>query len=232
MRREVIRIDQDLCVGCELCIKACHQGAIELIEGKATLISDSYCDGLGRCLPNCPTGAITIETVDTDEFNEERRDFAVKHNHSEGAACGCPSSAPKTINQTEQKTEHTGPLQSKLRQWPVQLHLVHPQAPYLENANILIAADCVPFAYANFHNDFINNHVVLVGCPKLDDVSAYLEKLSYIFSNNNINSVKVVKMEVPCCGGISHITRQALQQAGKFIPYSEYTVTIDGQIRI
>ncbi len=230
MKRNVIEIDKDKCVGCSLCIKACHQGAIELIDGKATLVSDSYCDGLGMCLPECPTGAIKVIEKETDAFNEERRGYAKRKNDAPTGG-GCPGSMARSINKTPSSNNSQVSVDSQLRQWPVQLTLVHPEAPYLDGANLLICADCVPFAYANFHQDFLKDHVVLVGCPKLDDINYYGDKISEIIRNNNLSSVKVLKMEVPCCTGIATVTRNAVFNSGKNLPYSEVTVTVDGKVR-
>ncbi len=231
MKRDIIEINKDLCVGCGLCIKACHQGAIELIDGKATLVNDSYCDGLGMCLPKCPTDAIKIIQKDTDGFNEERRGFANKNINPTGG--GCPGSRARTINtnNTDDTKKTTIKMESTLRQWPVQLNLIHPEAPYLDNANLLVCADCVPFAYANFHQDFLKDHVVVVGCPKLDDINYYAEKISSIINSNNLKSVKVLKMEVPCCTGIATVTRNAVFNSGKDLPYSEVTITLDGKVK-
>lgn len=207
MIRNIIKIDVDKCNGCGLCASACHEGAIAMRDGKATLIRDDYCDGLGNCLPVCPTGAIIFEKREALEFDEEA---VQKHQESKAAP-----------------TKSVG--ESQLMQWPVQIKLLPINAPYFENANLLIAADCTAYAYANFHQEFIRNHVTIIGCPKLDAVD-YAEKLTEIIKNNQIKSVKVVRMEVPCCGGIEHATIQALKDSGKMIPWQVVTITRDGKI--
>lgn len=258
MKRNVIEIDQDKCIGCGLCTKACHQGAIQLVDGKAKLMSDSYCDGLGMCLPNCPVDAIQLVEKETDAFDVSRKDFALKQNGSTASGCagsqaksfvplaelgktedkpnlgcGCPGSNERSfVPLTNQKVEETNVAipQSQLRQWPVQLHLVNVNAPYLAGANLLIAADCTPFAYADFHNKFMRGKVTLIGCPKLDDTNAYLEKLTEIFRVNNISSVSVVRMSVPCCGGITRTVQEAIKRSGAIVPYAEVTITPEGQL--
>lgn len=240
MKRQIIKINDEQCNGCGLCVSACHEGAIAMINGKAKLIRDDYCDGLGNCLPVCPTGAITFEEREATEFDEK----AVKENmeknkmiQSEKNAekkleCGCPGSNAKAIHREEVKTEESLEFQksaSQLRQWPVQIKLVPVNAPYFNNANLLIAADCAAYAYANFHNDFIKNHIAIIGCPKLD-MTDYSEKLSRIIKENNIKSIKIVRMEVPCCGGIEFAAKDALQKSGKFIPWQVYTISTDGEI--
>lgn len=245
MKRDVITIDEDKCIGCEKCIKACHQGAIQIVDGKARMMKDEYCDGLGMCLPDCPTDAIKITQKETIEFNEDRRGYATRDESSPAfvkpAGGGCPGSAARTIKPKEETScgcsdeDHkllTTRHENELRQWPVQLHLVHPQADYLENANLLICADCVPFAYANFHSDFIKDHVVVVACPKLDDTSTYVSKITSMISNKNLKSITVLRMEVPCCGGIARMTAEAIQNATNEIPvpYREITIGVDGRI--
>jgi len=199
MLRQIIKIDKEKCNGCGLCVSACHEGAIGLVDGKAELLRDDYCDGLGNCLPVCPTGAITFEEREAAEYNEA---------------------------EVKQKTEA---LSSRLSQWPVQIKLVPVNAPYFENANLLVAADCAAYAYGNFHNDFIRGKITVIGCPKLDDVD-YSEKLTAIIKENNIKSVTVVRMEVPCCGGIEYAVKTALQNSGKMIPWQVVTIGTDGRI--
>lgn len=231
VKRNVIEIDQDLCIGCGLCTKACHQGAIQLIDGKAQLITDSYCDGLGMCLPNCPVDAIKLVEKETAAFDESRKDFALKKDVPGG---GCPGSQQRSFTQLTSLAPaakpSAQPADSQLRQWPVQLHLVNAQAPYLQNANLLIAADCTSFAYGDFHNKFMAGKVTLIGCPKLDDTAAYLAKLTDIFRINHIASVTVVRMSVPCCGGLPRTVQEAIRQSGAIIPYAEVTITPEGQI--
>lgn len=229
MIRKIIKIDKEKCNGCGLCAQACHEGAIAMVDGKATLLRDDYCDGLGDCLPACPTNAISFEEREALAYNEE----AVKTKmEKEGKACtsGCPGTASRTIEKLQIKEISTDTfVGSELRQWPVQIKLAPINAPCFDNSNLLIAADCTAYAYGNFHKDFIVNHVVLIGCPKLDS-GDYSEKLKTIITGNNIKSVTVVKMEVPCCGGIEIAVKKALQDSGKFIPWQIVTVTTDGQI--
>lgn len=232
MIRQIIKIDQEKCNGCELCVKACHEGAIGMVNGKATLLRDDYCDGLGNCLPVCPTDAISFEERDTLEFNEE----AVKENLKEKAVpkdlpCGCPGTRSRAISHQEVPTDMPPAIapQSRLNQWPVQIKLVPVNAPYFDNADLLIAADCTAFAYGNFHNDFIKNKITLIGCPKLDE-GDYAEKLTAILNHNDINSLTVVRMEVPCCGGIVNAVKRALEASGKIIPWQIVTITTDGKI--
>ena len=233
MKRQIIHIDKEKCNGCGLCVTACKEGAIGLTEGKAELLRDDYCDGLGNCLPVCPTGAITFEEREAAEFNEE----AVQKNMSAQPAqqapkipCGCPGSQSKTIRHTAPETQHaSGPVKSELAQWPVQIKLAPINAPYFKNAHLLIAADCTAFAYGDFHSRFMKNKVTLIGCPKLDE-GDYSEKLTEILRVNDIKSVTIVRMEVPCCGGISYAAQTALKNSGKFIPWNIVTISTDGEI--
>ena len=226
MVRRIIEIDEAKCNGCGACAKACHEGAIGMVGGKAKLLRDDYCDGLGDCLPTCPTGAISFVEREAAAYDEA----AVLAN-KETSACpsgGCPGSMAKAIHQ---KAEVPAPVivESQLRQWPVQIKLAPLQAPWFAGAKLLIAADCTAYAYANFHQDFMKDHVTLVGCPKLDAVD-YSVKLTEILKNNDIKSVTVVRMEVPCCGGIEFAVKKALQQSGKFLPWQVVTVSTDGRI--
>ena len=227
MIRKIIKIDKDKCNGCGACAEACHEGAIEMVEGKATLTREDYCDGLGDCLPACPTGAITFEMREAPEYNEE----AVKSAKSKKTQlpCGCPGTLAKAIKRETIAQSKPASVQSRLSQWPCQIKLVPINAPYFDGANLLIAADCTAFAYGNFHEDFIKNHITLIGCPKLDE-GDYAEKLTAIISQNDIKSVKVVRMEVPCCGGIENAVKRALQASGKFIPWQVITISTDGRI--
>ncbi len=227
MLRKIIKIDEEKCNGCSLCAAACHEGAIEMINGKAKLTREDYCDGLGDCLPACPVNAISFEEREAPAYNEE----AVLKTKSKKAPlpCGCPGINAKAIKREASVFAKTASIQSQLSQWPCQIKLVPTNAPYFENANLLVAADCTAFAYGNFHQDFIRNHITLIGCPKLDE-GDYSEKLTQIIANNNIKSVKVVRMEVPCCSGIENAVKRALMASGKFIPWQVITITTEGKI--
>ncbi len=230
MKRRIIKIDEDKCNGCGACAAACHEGAIEMINGKAKLTREDYCDGLGDCLPACPVDAIRFEEREAPEYNEEAVRQAKLNKFGQKLPCSCPGTMAKAI-----KRENAAPfaksatVTSQLSQWPCQIKLVPVNAPYFENANLLIAADCTAFAYGNFHNDFIRNHITLIGCPKLDE-GDYAEKLTHIIKNNDIKSVKVVRMEVPCCGGIENAVKRALQASEKIIPWQVVTISTDGKI--
>ena len=228
MIRKIIKIDENKCNGCGDCAAACHEGAIEMINGKARLTREDYCDGLGDCLPACPQDAISFEEREAPAYNE----MAVKQakNKKEGIQlpCKCPGIQSKAIRR-ETAAQGAAAVPSQLQQWPCQIKLVPPNAPYFDGANLLIAADCTAYAYGNFHNDFIRNHITLIGCPKLDE-GDYTEKLTAIIRDNNIKSVKVVRMEVPCCGGIENAVKNALQKSGKFIPWQVVTISTDGKI--
>lgn len=215
MIRKIITIDEDKCNGCGICAEACHEDAIGIIDGKAKLLRDDYCDGLGDCLPTCPTGAISFTEREALAFNKEEVEKNMAAKKAAQEASGEPAAA--------------APVESQLRQWPVQIKLVAPNAAFFDGADLLIAADCVPFAYGDFHNSFMKNRVPIVGCPKLDSVD-YSEKLTEILKNNDIKSVTVVKMEVPCCGGMEYAAKQALENSGKFIPSQVITITTDGKI--
>jgi ferredoxin len=228
MKRKIVKIDETKCNGCGLCISACHEGALQLVDGKARLISDSYCDGLGACLPECPTGAIGIEERDASVFNE-----AAAHVQPETLACGCPGTQAQSIERNfETPATNVNPktkMQSELRQWPCQIKFVPANAPYFQNAHLLIAADCTAYAYANIHNDFMRNKITLIGCPKLDDEN-YAEKFTEILKDNEIKDITVLRMEVPCCGGIVNAVKQALVNSGKMISWNVVTIGTDGEI--
>ncbi len=228
MLRKIITIDEEKCNGCGLCAAACHEGAIEMIDGKAKLTREDYCDGLGDCLPACPTGAISFEEREAPAYNEEAVRQAKRKSVGVKLPCGCPGTQSKAIRREAVPTR-VGAVPSQLAQWPCQIKLVPVNAPYFDEANLLIAADCTAFAYGNFHEEFIRNHITLIGCPKLDE-GDYADKLTQIIAHNNIKSVKVVRMEVPCCGGIENAVKRALQASGKFIPWQVITVSTDGKI--
>ena len=230
MIRKIIKIDEEKCNGCGLCAAACHEDAIEMIGGKAKLTREDYCDGLGDCLPACPTGAITFEEREAPAYNEEAVKKAKEQKTSATLPCGCPGTHSKAINRAggEKNISHEQ-MSSQLTQWPVQIKLVPVNAPYFDGANLLVAADCTAYAYGNFHNEFIRKHITLIGCPKLDE-GDYTEKLTAIIANNNIKSVTVVRMEVPCCGGIENSVKNALRASGKFIPWRIVTISTDGRI--
>ena len=230
MLRKIIKIDEEKCNGCGLCAKACHEGAIEMVDGKAKLTREDYCDGLGDCLPACPTNAITFEEREAPAYNEAAV-LTAKQAKSGGALpCGCPGTNSKAIKREATPAPAlSAPVTSQLQQWPVQIKLVPINAPYFDNANLLVAADCTAFAYGNFHNEFIRSHITLIGCPKLDE-GDYAEKLTQIIANNNIKSVTIARMEVPCCGGIENAVKRALQASGKFIPWRVVIISTDGRI--
>lgn len=258
MLRKIIRIDEEKCNGCGACAEACHEGAIEMIDGVANLKREDYCDGLGDCLPACPMDAISFEEREAPAYDEE----AVRQNRMKKSGvklpCGCPGSQSRVIKRETKVSDSVSGgktptartdasavghasaygqpfdgvrsvVTSQLSQWPCQIKLVPVNAPYFDGANLLVAADCTAYAYGNFHNEFIRNHITLIGCPKLDE-GDYAEKLTQIIANNNIKSVKVVRMEVPCCGGIENAVKRALQTSGKFIPWQVVTIFTDGRI--
>lgn len=228
MIRRIIEIDEDKCTGCGACAQACHEGAIAMVDGKAKLMRDDYCDGLGDCLPTCPTGAIRFVEREAEAYNEAAV-LAAKEKKQEKLPCGCPGTAAKALHRQEAPAAACGPQESQLRQWPVQIKLVPVNAPWFDGAKLLIAADCTAYAYANFHQDFIKGRITLVGCPKLDTVD-YADKLTAILKNNDIRSVAVVRMEVPCCGGIENAVKRALRDSGKCVPWSVTTLSTDGRI--
>jgi ferredoxin len=274
-KRKIITINQKKCTGCGLCIPNCPEGALQMIDGKARLISDLFCDGLGACIGHCPEGAITIEEREAEPYKEKKvmenivkqgenvikahlehlRDHGAndylkdaveflkekniknpletkKEGCNPNAFSGCPGTKVMDFGKTKKdklKKIKTDRAESELRQWPIQLMLVPPFAPYLKNANLVIAADCAPFAYANFHEDFLKNKVLLIGCPKLDDVAYYREKIASILKGNDINSITCVHMEVPCCFGLVSVVKEAIEKSGKKIPFCEETISINGE---
>jgi len=263
MLRKIIKIDEEKCNGCGACASACHEGAIEMIDGKAKLTREDYCDGLGDCLPACPTDAISFEVREAPAYDEaavlaSKNELASNEESSSASLpCGCPGTQSRTISRNasahsgnpnresvrsghshqkdgyrHREAEHyheADYIESRLSQWPVQIKLVPINAPYFNGANLLVAADCSAYAYGDFHRDFIRNRITLIGCPKLDDVD-YADKLTDIIANNDIKSVTVVRMQVPCCGGIENAVKRALQASGKMIPWQVVTISTDGQI--
>ena len=237
MIRKIIHIDEDKCSGCGLCATACHEGAIDIIDGKAKLVRENFCDGFGDCLPGCPTGAITFEEREAPAYDEaavqeskKKKELQEKMKHlHEG---GCPGSRMRMLEQPgEAGSNIAEPMRQapQLRNWPVQIKLAPINAPYFNKTKLLIAADCTAYAYANFHQEFMRGKVTLVGCPKLDAVD-YSEKLTEIIRSNEIQEVTIVRMEVPCCGGLEMAAKKALQASGKFIPWKVVTISIDGKI--
>jgi len=236
IRRKVIKIDEEKCDGCGVCVPACVEGALQIIDGKAKLVSETYCDGLGACLGECPQGAITIEEREAEDFDEEaaKNHLELKRHAEVKLPCVCPST---TVTQFE-KPEATGVTlesevchQSMLGHWPVQLTLVPPTASFLQGADLLLVADCVPFAYAGLHDDFLKDHAVLVACPKLDDFQAHQVKLTEILRQSQVNSIIVLHMEVPCCSGLVHMAKQAIYLSGKDIPLEDVTIGIRGELK-
>jgi Fe-S-cluster-containing hydrogenase component 2 len=227
MKRKIIEIDESKCNGCGLCADACHEGAIGMVDGKAKLLRDDYCDGLGNCLPVCPTKAISFVEREAAEYDEAA--VKAKQNHAKHG--GCPGSNAHSIQRTpDNAPKKSASGASELRQWPVQIKLVPTNAAYFEGANLLIAADCAAYARATFHAEFMRGKITLIGCPKLDAVD-YAEKLTEIITRSNIKSLTVVRMEVPCCGGIEQAAVSALKNSGKFIPWQVVTLGTDGEIR-
>ncbi|MDP2931942.1 MAG: 4Fe-4S binding protein [Chloroflexota bacterium] len=229
--RKIVKIDEDKCDGCGECVTACVEGALRIIDGKARLVSETYCDGLGVCLGECPQGAITVEERVAEEFDEaaaKQHEAQVKHT----IPCGCPGTAMRQFEAVETESTVEQTVQpSRLGHWPVQLTLVPPSAPFLKDADLLLTADCVPFAYAGFHREFLKNHALLVACPKLDDFAAHLEKLTNILRQSAVKSLTVVHMEVPCCSGLVYMARQALQSSGKNIPFKDITIGVKGNVK-
>ncbi len=252
--RDIIKIDEEKCDGCGDCVLSCAEGAIQIIDGKAKLVSEVYCDGLGACIGECPQGALTIEKRESDDFDEHAvEEHLASMRKEEAQPCGCPGSS---VQQFEKSAElpMAGPLpcgcpsttvqqfeseiatrsstlhESTLTHWPVQLTLVPPNAPFLQGADLLLASHCGPFAYGNFHQDFIRDHAVVCACPKLDDASAHQEKLTELLKQADIKSVTVVRMEVPCCGGLTYLAQQSITNSGKDIPAEEVVIGVKGNI--
>lgn len=267
MKRSIIKVDEDKCTGCGQCIPGCPEGALQIIDGKAILVSDLFCDGLGACIGQCPTGAMTVEEREAEAYDEYKAmdnvvqggvnvikahlkhlyehaqkeylaqalEYLNKNNINipeyKTTTSGCPGQMTKSINRSHSETNSNIKLQSELTNWPVQLQLMNPNAPYLENADIVIAADCTAFAYANFHQKFLKNKVLIMFCPKLDKtIEDYVNKLEEIFKNKTINSITIVHMEVPCCSGVEIVVKKALEKANKNIIIKDYTISISGEL--
>lgn len=229
MIRKIIKIDTERCNGCGACAAACHEGAIEMVDGKAMLARESYCDGLGDCLPECPTGAIRFEEREAPAYDEAAV-FASKQKKSQAHTHpACPGSQMRQMQRDDASSPEAGSLPSQLRQWPCQIKLLPVNAPYFAGADLLIAADCTAFAYANLHAEFMKGKITLIGCPKLDEAD-YSEKLTAILRQNEVRSVTVLRMEVPCCGGLAMAAKKAAQECGKELPFQVVTVSIDGTI--
>lgn len=252
IKRKIIKIDEEKCDGCGLCIPSCPEGALQIVDGKAKLVKESFCDGLGACLGDCPQGALTIEEKEVEGYDEEGVIGHIKEQppellekhlthlkehahelpqyHSHRGITSCPSAQMLQWEKKEKRVVEKARADSELRQWPIQLHLVPPSAPYFQNADLILGADCVPFAYPNFHADFLKGKAIAIGCPKLDDPEAYINKLAQILKSSNIKSLKVVHMEVPCCYGLVHIAQEALRRSGKDIPVETVNIGIKGEI--
>ncbi len=252
VKRKIIKIDEEKCDGCGLCIPSCPEGALRIVDGKARLVKESYCDGLGACLGECPRGALTIEQKEAEEYDEEgviahirekppelpeqhiehlekhARELPEYHSHT--GISSCPAAQVLHWERREE-VKPEARIGSQLRQWPIQLHLVPPHAPYFQNADLVLVADCVPFAYANFHPDLLKGKTIAIGCPKLDDTTAYTDKLTRILESSDVKSVKVIHMEVPCCYGLVRVAREALSKSGKDIPFGAVMIGIKGEIK-
>lgn len=239
-KRKIVKIDEDKCTGCGLCIPNCAEGALQIVNGKAKLVKEIYCDGLGACLGHCPEDAITIEEREAAGFDEDATKRHLENmkkkeeKKTKDLPCGCPGTAVRSIKkQTGKRPEGqtAGKSESELSNWPIQLMLVPTEAPYLKNADLLIAADCVAFSYPDFHRDFLKGRILIMGCPKLDAATIYEEKLAEIFKVNDIKSITLLHMEVPCCFGLNQIAAEALRLSGKKIPLKEVTIGIKGEIK-
>lgn len=228
--RKIIKIDESKCDGCGQCIPSCPEGALQIIDGKARLVKDSFCDGLGACLGECPTGALTIEEREAEEFDEAAATQAQHQEQHHHHTSACPGAQTQQWETHGHPHAEAKPAASELGQWPVQIHLVSPSAPYFQDAELVLAADCVPFAYGNFHADFIKGRALAVGCPKLDDTNAYIEKITDILKQSSVKGITVVQMEVPCCHGMTHIAKEAIKKSGKDIPLKTVTIGLKGDI--
>ena len=235
VKRKIIKIDDELCDGCGVCVPSCAEGAIVVVEGKARVVAEKYCDGLGACLRECPKGALTVEEREAEEFDENAAEEYLSTRGKEEQvielpmARGCPSAKAQTFIPKD-RAEEPAAQASALSHWPVQINLVPPTAPFLKRANLLVAADCAPVAYPNFHRDFLKGKVVMVGCPKFDDVQGYVEKFADIFRSANIESVTVLEMEVPCCSALPNIIKRSMELAGRKVPLEEVMISARGEI--
>jgi NAD-dependent dihydropyrimidine dehydrogenase PreA subunit len=232
--RNIVKIDEDKCDGCGLCVTACAEGAIEIIDGKAKLVSEIYCDGLGACLGHCPQDAITVEKRESAEFDEEATNVHVAEQKAavkqkEKMPCGCPGTMAKQMDKKSESAD--GDVSGQLAQWPVQLTLLSPQAPYFKNADLMLTADCVPFAMGDFHSKLLKGKAIAIGCPKLDDSQPYIEKMAEIIKLNSLQSLSVVHMVVPCCSGLTHIAKEAVKLSGTGISFTDITIDLDGSIK-
>ncbi|MBN2032806.1 MAG: 4Fe-4S binding protein [Deltaproteobacteria bacterium] len=236
VQRKIVRIDEDLCDGCGACVPSCAEGAIEVVDGKAKMVAEKYCDGLGACLGDCPKGALTVEERVADEFDEEAVEKYLSAGKKEEPnkeflmVCGCPSSQIKVLTPSLEGSGEPSTQNSELAHWPVQIKLVPSTAPFLKGADLLIAADCAAVAYPNLHRDFLKNRVVMIGCPKFDDVQEYVEKFTEIFKTANIRSVTILDMEVPCCSALPQIVKRSMDRADKSIPGEEIVIGSGGDI--
>ncbi len=252
IKRKIIKIDEEKCDGCGLCIPSCPEGALQIVDGKAKLVKEDFCDGLGACLGECPQGALTVEEKEVEGYDEEGVIAHIKEQspellkkhlahlkehahelpqyHSHQGITSCPSAQMLQWGRKEKEVGEKARADSELRQWPIQLYLVPPSAPYFQNADLILAADCVPFAYPNFHTDFLKGKAIAIGCPKLDDPEAYINKLTQILKSSDIKSLKVVHMEVPCCYGLVRIAQEALHRSGKDIPVETVNIGIKGEV--
>lgn len=238
--RDIVHINEDLCDGCEKCIPDCVEGALQLVNGKARLVKEIYCDGLGACLGSCPRGAISIEKREAGEFDEEATRIYMEQKTSRPetlpvvesiSTSGCPGMAARQLHPVQENDTSPAPASSALGHWPVQLSLVSPDAPYFQDAKLLLTADCVPVAVPDFHSRFLKGHAIAVACPKLDDIQPHLDKLTAILRCSDVRAIKILRMEVPCCSGLTHLAQSALQASGKHLPLGEIIIGVEGQVR-
>ena len=231
--RNIVKIDEEKCNGCGECVDTCAEGAIEIIDHKAKLVKEIYCDGLGACLGHCPKDAITVEQREADQFDEQATNayLAKKKKPQPKTECNCPGMMAKELRkQGDNNDSVAGNVSSQLSQWPLQLKLVPPQAPYFANADLLLVADCVPFAMGDFHDKFLKNHSIAIGCPKLDDSQFYIEKMTEIIKTNNLKSLTVIHMEVPCCSGLTHIAKEAIAGSDTKMQFKDVTIDLRGNV--